>query len=120
MNEIPLSLYIFMCVSTLFLFIFSLIYRENFARIITSLISVLMSYVNAQVILNGNVVLIQTTGTAYTYIPIHVPALNYVWMFLGVISFLLFILFIIDEINLSIMAKRDKKEEDEREAESYI
>jgi len=119
MNEIPLSLYIFMNVATLSLFIFSLVYRENFVRIITSFITMLLSYVNAQVILNGNVVLIQTTGTTYTYIPIQVPALNYVWIFLGAISFLLFILFILDEINLSIMAKNEKKESDEREAESF-
>jgi len=119
MNEIPLSLYIFMCVSALGLIIFSLVYRENFARIITSLVSVILSYINAQVILNGNVVLIQTTGTTYTYIPIQISGLNYLWLLLGVISFLLFILFIIDEINIHIMTKDEKKQLDEMEAESY-
>jgi len=119
MNEIPLSLYIFMCASSLFLFVFSLVYRENYARIITSFISVVMSYINAQVILNGNVVLIQTTGTTYTYIPIQVPGLNYLWMFLGIVSFLLFVLFIVDEININVMNKAEQKERDEYEAESY-
>ena len=120
MNEIPLSLYIFMCVAALGLIIFSLVYRENLARIITSFISVIMSYVNAQVILNGNVVLIQTTGTTYTYIPIQVSGLNYLWIFLGIVSFLLFVLFILDEINLHIMVKDERKEKDEQEAESWV
>lgn len=119
MNEIPLSLYIFMCVAALGLILFSLVYRENLARIITSFIAVIMSYVNAQVILNGNVVLIQTTGTTYAYIPIQVPGLNYLWTFLGVVSFLLFALFIIDEINLHIMAKDEKLKQEDQEADSY-
>ena len=120
MNEIPLSLYIFMSVAALGLILFSLVYYVNIARIITSFISVVMSYINAQVIINGNVVLIQTTGTTYTYIPIQVPGLNYLWLFLGVVSFLLFVLFIIDEINIHIMDKEDIKQKEEQEAESYI
>ena len=108
-----------MCVAALALILFSLVYRENLARIITSFIAVIISYINAQVILNGNVVLIQTTGTTYTFIPIQVPGLNYLWLFLGIVSFLLFALFIIDEINIHIMAKDEQKERDEQEADSY-
>jgi len=118
-NEIPLSLFIFMCIAALGLILFSLVYRENLARIITSFVAAVISYINAQVILNGNVVLIQTTGTTYTFIPIQVPGLNYLWLFLGLVSFLLFVLFILDEINLTIMEKNEKKERDEQEAESY-
>lgn len=108
-----------MCVAALGLLLFSLVYRENLARIITSFVAAVLSYINAQVILNGNVVLIQTTGTTYTFIPIQVPGLNYLWLFLGIVSFLLFILFILDEINLTIMEKNEKKEKEEIEAESY-
>lgn len=108
-----------MSVAALGLILFSLVYRENLARIITSFISVMICYINAQVILNGNVVLIQTVGSTYAYIPITVPGLNYLWLFLAIVSFLLFVLFIIDEINMHIMEKDEKKERDEQEAESY-
>jgi hypothetical protein len=110
MNEIPLSLYIAMCGAALGLIIFSLVYNENFVRIITSLVAMVLSYVNAQTILNGNVVLIQSTGTSYSYIPVIVPALNYIWLFLAILSFILALLFIADEININMQDALDEKE----------
>jgi len=37
----------------------------------------------------------------------------------SLVSFLLFVLFILDDINLTIMEKNERKERDEIEAESY-
>ena len=114
MNEIPLSLYIFMCITAVGLIVFSLIYNENFVRIITSFISMVLSYVNATVILNGNVVMVQTDGSTYSYIPITIPALNYFWLFLALLSLLLVVLFVADEININLQSNIDKEQ---REAE---
>lgn len=110
MNEIPLSLYIFMCGAALALIVFSLINRENFVRIITSFIAMILSYVNASVILNGNVVLIQSTGTSYLYIPIEISALNYLWLLLALLSGLLVVLFVADEINLKLQSELDTEQ----------
>ncbi len=116
MNEIPLSLYIFMCTVAIALIIFSLINRENFVRITTSFIAMILSYVNASVILNGNVTLIQSTGSSFSYIPIIIPALNYFWLFLAILSALLVVLFVADEINLKLQSELDEKQaEAERE-----
>ncbi len=111
-NEIPLSLYIFMCTAAICLIIFSLINRDNFVRIITAFISMILSYVNASVILNGNVVLIQSTGSSYSYIPVEISALNYFWLLLAVLSGLLVILFVADLINSSLQADLDEKQAD--------
>ncbi len=113
MNEIPLELYLFMCISALSLIVFSLVYRENFVRIITSFIAMILSYVNASVIINGNVVSITSTGTS---VPIIISSLNYFWLLLSVLSFLLFMLFIVDEINIRLQSDLNEKQEDaERE-----
>ncbi len=111
MNEIPMELYIFMCVAALSLIVFSLISRENFVRIITSFISMILSYVNASVILNGNVISLTSTGT---FIPIKIPALNYFWLLLAVLSALLMLMFLADLINISLQSELDEKQ---REAE---
>ncbi len=110
MNEIPLSLYVFMSASALGLLIFSLVYTENFVRIITSFISSVLSYVNGMVILNGNVVVIQSDGSTYSYIPVEIPALNYFWTFLALLSFILMILFIADMVNIDLQTELDEKE----------
>jgi len=112
MNEIPLALYMFMCAVSIALIVFSLIERENFVRIITSFIAMVLSYVNASVILNGNVVLIQTDGVTHSYIPVMIPALNYFWLFLALLSALLVVLFIADLINLSLQSELDEKQSD--------
>ncbi len=105
-----------MCAAAIGLIIFSLINRENFVRIITSFIAMILSYVNASVILNGNVVLIQTDGTTHSYIPVTISALNYFWLFLAVLSALLVILFFADLINTNMQSALDEKEaETERE-----
>lgn len=109
-SEIPLSLYLFMCSTAIGLIIFSLVYNENFVRIITSFIATVLSYVNAMVILNGNVVVIQSTGTTFSYIPVEVPALNYLWLFFAILSFILMCLFIADLINVNIQTELDEKE----------
>ncbi len=114
MNEIPLSLYIFMCTVAIGLIIFSLIYKEGFARIITSFIAMILSYVNASVILNGNVVLIQSTGSTFSYIPIEISALNYFWSFLSILSAILMFMFVADLINTALQSELDEKQ---REAE---
>jgi len=85
----------------------SLLNRENFVRIITSFIAMILSYVNASVILNGNVVEITSDGTM---ILIQVPALNYFWLFLALLSGLLLVLFIADLINSSLQAELDEKQ----------
>lgn len=112
MNEIPLSLFIFMSAITIGLIIFSLIYRENFVRIITSFISMALSFVNSQIVMNGNLVMIQTDGTEYSYIPVTVPYLNYVWLFFAILSLGLTILFIMDEVHIhtqSVLEMSDRE-----------
>ena len=101
-----------MCTASIGLIIFSLINRENFVRIITSFVAMILSYVNALVILNGNVVLVQTDGTTFSYIPIEVPALNYFWLLLAILSGLLLILFIADLINTYLQSELDEKQRD--------
>ncbi len=105
-----------MCTVAIALIVFSLINRENFIRIITSFIATILSYVNASTILNGNVTLIQSTGSSFSYIPITIPALNYFWLFLAILSALLVVLFVADEINLKLQSELDEKQaEAERE-----
>ena len=109
-NEIPISLYIFMSTAALGLIIFSLIYNENFVRIITSFVASALSYVNGQVILNGNVVETLSDGLSYVYAPIKIPALNYLWTFLALVSFILMVLFIADMVNINLQAELDETE----------
>lgn len=110
MNEIPLSLYItMMAISFLFL-VLSLLIREDLIRIIFSFISMIMSYINSMVITNNNVVLYQTTGTAYSEIPVSVSALGYFWLLLAILSALLLILFVVSLINSNLQSSIDEKE----------
>jgi hypothetical protein len=108
MNEIPLSLFNVMSVITFILILFTLIYKENFVRITTAFISMILSYVLSFIIINGNVVIIQSTGTAYTYIPIINTTLNYFWLFIAIVMGLFTVLFIIDEVNINLMAELEE------------
>jgi len=113
MNEIPLSLYIFMCTVAIGLIIFSLVYREDFVRIVTSFIAMILSYVNASVIINNSVVEITSNGTL---ISITIPALNYFWLLLAVLSALLVFLFVASLINSNLQSELNEKQ---AEADDY-
>lgn len=110
-NEIPLSLFNIMNVVTLALMIFTLIYNENIVRIITAFITTILSYVNSFIIINGNVVEIQTDGVTYSYIPIINTTLNYFWLFIAIIMGIFTVLFIIDEVNINLQAELEEVEE---------
>lgn len=109
-NEIPLALFITMNAIAIGMLVFTLINRENFIRIMTSFISMVLSYVNSMVILSGNVVSIESDGTTYIYIPIVNTTLNYFWLFLAIVSALLMILFILDEINIRLEEELSEEE----------
>ena len=109
MNEIPLSLYITMMAIAFSFLVGSLLIREDFIRIIFSFISMTMSYINSMVILNGNVVLYQTTGSVYSEIPVQVTSLNYFWLLLAILSALLLLLFVVSLINSSLQSDLDER-----------
>lgn len=113
MNEIPLSLYIAMNAGALILIVFSLINRENIIRIITSFLAMTLSYVNSFLILNNNVVMIQSDGDTYSFIPITNTPLNYLWLFIALIMAIFLALFIMDEINMQINTGLVNEEEGE-------
>ena len=105
MNELPLSLFIANEVLTFGLIIFTFIYRENLLRTITAFLSMILAYVNSMVLINGNVVLIQTTGTAYSYITISNAPLSYFYLFIAILMGLFTILFIADEVNMYLSSE---------------
>ncbi len=116
MNEIPLSLYIAISIFTLVLIIFTFIYNENIVRIITAFISMILSYTNAMQIVNGNVVLVQSDGETYSYIPVTNLTYNYFWLFMAIMMAAFTILFTIDMINKQFQdALEEKKLKDEVE-----
>jgi len=110
MNEIPLSLFNVMSVCTLALMLFSLIYRENIVRIITSFITMVLAYVNSYLIINGNVVMIQSDGETYSYIPVINTTYNYFWLFIAILMGIFMELFIADQINLVLHSELDEEE----------
>lgn len=112
-NEIPLSLYIAMNTGTLILIIFTLISRENLIRIITSFLSMVLAYLNAFLILSNNVVVIQTDGVVYSYIPVTNTSLNYFWLFIAVLMGIFTVLFILDEINIVLTDDKDMEMSDD-------
>lgn len=113
MNEIPLSLFIALNAGTLILIVFSLLNRENLIRIVTSFLSMTLAYVNSFLILNNNVVMIQSDGDTYSFIPITNTTLNYLWLFIAMIMAIFLALFIMDEINLQINTGLVNEEETE-------
>ncbi len=111
-NEIPLSLFNIMNVITLALMLFVFLYHENIIRIIVSFITVVLAYVNSFIIINGNVVVIQTDGIEYSYIPVINTTLNYFWLFIAIVMGIFTVLFIIDEININLMAELEEANEE--------
>ena len=98
-NEIPMNMFLVMNVVTIGLIIFSFIYEVSLFRIIASFISMILAYVNSFLIINGNVVMVQTDGAVYSFIPITNTTFNYFWLFIAILMGILTLLFIIDEIN---------------------
>jgi hypothetical protein len=76
--------------------------RENLIRIITSFLALALAYVNSFLILNNNVVIIQSDGSSYSFIPITNTTLSYLWLFIAIIMGIFLALFILDELNMQI------------------
>lgn len=98
---------------TFVLILFTLIYKENTVRIVTAFISMVLSYMNSFIIINGNVVIIQTDGIEYSYIPVISITLNYFWLFIAIVMGIFTVLFIIDEININLMEELEEANSDE-------
>ena len=109
-NEIPLSLFIVMNIFSLGFVIFSVLYNESIVRILAAFIGTVLSYVNSMVLLGGNVVMVQTDGVTYSYIPIINTTYAYFWQFIAVIAGFFLLLFLADAINT---ATQPELEEDE-------
>lgn len=104
-NEIPLSVYNVMFAITIGLIIFTFIHKDNIVRIVTSVISMILAYILAFISLSGNLVSISETNALYI---IQSTTLNYFWLFMAIVMGIFTVLFIIDEININLMAELDE------------
>lgn len=96
-NELPLNYFIVLTALQIGLLLFCFIDFNNklVLRGFSSLLSAIVGYGNANMILNGNVVLIQSDGVAYSYIPVQSLPVHYLLLGLTIVAGLLFILFIV-------------------------
>lgn len=96
-NEIPLSLFSIILVVDFVLILYTILKitkPPTIDSILTAFISAFLSFIAANSILNGNVVIIQSTGTVYSYIPIQSIPLNYLLLMFGVIMSIVTVFFV--------------------------
>lgn len=88
MNEIPLNLFSIFLIADLILILYAFL-KINKAPtidvIFASSISAFLSFISANMILNGEVVAIQSTGTEYSFIPIQSLPIHYLLLGFGVV-----------------------------------
>jgi len=99
---VPLSLFFGLCIVLLVLMLLSFI-LSGIPGIITSFISTFLSFYNSQIIINGQVIQniggIDDSGAIIQGVTvIQVPALTYVFVFVGVVMAALTIYYIYDEV----------------------
>lgn len=98
-NEIPVSMFLFMLAVQFGLLIYSMAIKRDGERIdymITAGLSGILGWLNANMILNENVNMLQSDGTTYSYIPIQSLPLHYFLLAVAIISFIITIWFVIE------------------------
>ena len=98
-NEIPVSMFLFFLSVQFILLVYSLVIKRDGERIdyiITCGISAVLGWINANMVLNGNVTLLQSTGTVYTFVPIRSLPMHYFLLAIAIISMILLIWFVFD------------------------
>ena len=110
MNELPLNFFIFLVVlQFLAAFYTILTITPDFPHIFTAATSGLLGYVNANMILNGNVVTIAATTTTTTYIKIQSIPVHYLLLGFAVCMSLIAVYLVVAWIMTVVT---DKKEQD--------
>jgi len=102
MNEIPLNLFSIFIVADFVLILYVLLKINKpptMDMILASFISAFLSFISANMILNGEVVAIQSTGTEYSYIPIQSMPIHYLLLGFGCCMMIFAVYFIISYIN---------------------
>lgn len=96
-NELPLNYFTFLTIIQIGLLIYCFLdFNKNlFLRGFGALLSAIIGYTNSNMILNGSVVLVQSDGTTYSYIPVQSLPVHYLLLGLTIVAGLLFIMFII-------------------------
>jgi uncharacterized membrane protein len=100
-NEIPINLFSILIVADFVLILYTIlkINKPAVDSIITAAISAFLSFICANMILNGNVVAIQSTGTEYSYIPIQSLPLHYILLMFGSIMSVVAVFFVYSYIS---------------------
>lgn len=96
-NELPLSYFTILTVLQIGLLLYCFADFDNklYLRGFSSLISAIIGYGNANMILNGSIVLVQSDGSSYSYISVQSLPIHYLLLGLTIVAGLLFIMFII-------------------------
>lgn len=98
-NEIPVGIFLFLLGVQFILLIYSLVVRRDGERIdymITIGLSAILGWMNANMILNGNVNMIQSDGATYSYIPVQSLPLHYFLLAVAIVSIIILFWFIIE------------------------
>lgn len=105
-NEITVTIFTVMVIMQLSLAVLTFILKQDgYAHIYVALLSTILGFVNANIILNGNVVTIISDGITYSYLPMQSLPIHY---FLLAVS--LTMLFI--TVMLAVKLLKDKAEKD--------
>ena len=108
-NEIPVNMFLFFLSAQFVLLLYSLAIKRDGERIdymITCAISGVLGWIDANMILNGNINMVQSDGTTYSYIPVQSLPLHYFLLSMAIISFILLAWFVFDFIQKRI--EKDK------------
>ncbi len=100
-NEIPISMYLFFLSMQFILLIYSFVVRRDGERIdylITLALSTALGWLNANQILNKNVNMLQSDGTAFSYIPIQSLPIHYFLLAVAIMSFVILCWFLFEFI----------------------
>lgn len=98
-NEIPVSMFLFFLSIQFILLIYSLVIKRDGERIdymITCAISSVLGWVNANMILSGNVNIVQSDGSSYSYIPVQSLPMHYFLLAIAIISLVILVWFVFD------------------------
>lgn len=105
-NEIPVSIYLFMLAGQFLMLLYALAifgrHEERIDHIITASLSAILGWLNANLALNGNVNIIQSDGTTYSYIPVQSLPLHYFLLAVAIVSMIIVFWFVLDHFRQKV------------------
>lgn len=109
MNEIPLSFFIVLVIVQLVLMVYAFIRKSDgmYSNVFAGFLSGFLGFLNANMILNGNVVVIQSDGSTYSYIPVQSLPVHYFLLGLGVIMVIVTV-FLVFGVLYSMLNKKQE------------